>query len=331
MQKNSYVYLIFLFILCVPCAADDFYYDSIFDDYSETFESSEHLDQIKQEIMALMQENEDLTYEYNSLKKKYEQLWQAVKKRVYVLGLNDDYIDQLQTKLGPRKTETDSIERDLNELENTLFKEKFKGDFLQNQVRLTEKNKKTLADQLIRLKKQKRSIEQQLDQKKTEFSLMTRKQEEELDNLRVQIEFTTEEEKSLARKMFEMEKDFLLFPKKVQLLKSNNSDISTLVDQLKRQKDFKAKENIFLKKKMDFLVKSKEDMMAHKSREKANLEQLVDELDLKYQTLAKKVKIYKDRREQRRDLLEQIIDLDRENQIIREKIEELRVVLGLNQ
>ncbi|MCD4779861.1 MAG: hypothetical protein K8S27_04845 [Candidatus Omnitrophica bacterium] len=290
---------------------------------------NDSLGYIKEEIMLLIQKNDALTYEYKLLKKQYESLYQKMKQKSSEFGSGEQYFALLQQKLGVVQTQTNAIDRNLNELENNLFKEQFRVDLLQNQVRENEEQKQLLAGRLKSLRNQKYSMDLILEEKKIELTRLDKDQSEDLEELRVQIKFNMEEEKNLTKRLYELEKEYILFPKKAQLFKSSNKDLQAALNRITRHKQLKEDETRHLQDKKELLLQSTQEVIDQQQLEKTNLENIVSELDMEYKTLNKKVEVFIDRRQRKKVVLSQIIAIDKENQQLREKIEELQIVLDL--
>jgi len=286
-------------------------------------EWKKNIDTIKADTKTLLGQNEKLNSEYAFLNEKLAELQETIS------GIKKEIADQEEENKSLRNYSQDQkklignsrakIEMGEKEAEEI---EKRKKELLK-QLTIAQNNTRLQQEKLDALQAEKRELT--LDLKMQEYYQSELKSDEStgIKKMKEQMERT---EKDIAR-LSQIAEDLQLkkqqIPQQINASKRENKDLESQLSLLERQRRDKINENERLVKKNERLANLASKIPSGLLSEKRRLENDVKEAEAKLESVKKAVAESASVLEQKRGMMDEIMNMDSNNQEMREKITEI--------
>lgn len=285
----------------------------------------------KQEIADLTQENARLTSEYDMLKEKLTSLQsevlelkeQAADKERGNQGLKQFRLDQskLQEKI---KADMEKIQREIGEIESEKIA-------LLTQLKEEEKKTEGWQSQLSELQVKKRELTLELKLQEISKQELEQGEDEELEKLKADLAKYQEEEKALDQQIQSLRSETTKVPPQVDKIVLANKEFQVKIDRLKVEQEQQKRLNDDLTAQNAKLEAQAQNLPADLIQEKASLDGEIKKLEDQLAQVKASIEGSKEFIQKKRQLMDEIMRMDQENQDMRRKIEELMTKEGESQ
>jgi len=294
------------------------------------------INEVKADIASLLEENKKLEVEYKRLQDQFrelqgnvEQRHQSMKEqeREGIAIVTPDY-DEPVVRKRPRKIRDEQLPGQLDMMENERLMLEGQNSFLTGQHMDLNDKERLLKLQLADLEYEKRELELELKIKEFRHLEGNRKEEWEAQDLRNQLQASIENERELGKIIEESKDNAVTGPRRMPFFRRQNKRLIFQIKEAQKKLDFKVRENTISKDKMLYTSKLMEGPVVRKEEQNAMLEADVEQLEEEYSALNEEVNAALVRQDKKKKLVEKIVDLDQENQRLREKISNLQDQIG---
>jgi len=294
------------------------------------------INEVKSDIAGLLAENKKLEVEYRRLQDRFHELQGNVEQRRKSMKekemegiaiVTPDYGEPVIHKR-PRKIRDEQLLRQLDMMENEWLMLEGQNSFLKGQHMDLNDKERLLELQLADLEYEKRELELELKIKEFRFLAGHRKEAWETQDLRNQLQASIENERALSRMIEESGENAVTGPRRMPFYRRQNKRLTFQIEEAQRKLGFKVRENAILKDKMLYSTKIMDGPIVRKEEQMAMLEADVARLEEEHSVLNEEVNAALVRQKKKKKLIKEIVDLDQENQRLREKISKLQDQIG---
>jgi len=282
------------------------------------------LDNIKSQIALLVEENQRLSSEYRSLQQEYADLQKVVKQ-------NENEMREIELESNSRSAREEEQKQlvktyyeDLDGINNHILIQESQNMYLRGELLDVEESQGLMRFQLADLQNQKRELELQLKTKEFYSEEEHQKFQGEINSLKKKLKSYLEKEEEMMSQIREQEQGNSSLPQSVEKLRQKNEEFNDELTDLQRKKDFKSREVEALEAKRLFLSESVKALKEQKEKERVALQQRLEQLETEYAALNDTVTLVLLRQSVKRKLLDETIKMDKENQILRDRIAGLK-------
>lgn len=297
--------------------------------WAQNYSTQESMDynrfvRVKQEIAGLMERHSALKINYMSLQNKLTALQEVVWQRRREISDIQGRATEVDSHRMSTKELYKTFEEKLKQNQDALMVEESRAIHLYKQLKDIEKTQELERLKLKELEYQKQELvmEQQLkdlDTKKYSVDIDVN----DVERLKKELNRYQRKEKELKRLVKQIEKREGSFSDEIRKFQYENKSLEKKVEWIKKEVEFKGRENSNLLDKKLLLQNNLEGYLVKKKAEKKLLEEKVSRLEFDYQDFEKRVDVSIKRQQRKRELLRDIVMLDRENQNLRNQVEEL--------
>lgn len=293
-------------------------------DGSVSHESSlDRLNALKQQISQLLAENSQLEVEYSLLNQEFldvQRGYHAHAAQLQELRKMDEKQKQLTAE---RERQYRSMQQNLPDAESEELLVKSQIALLKQQLLDEEDAMRLVTLQIADKEREMRQLV--LQNKSGEFGkrIETADQSILLEDLKQLYEKNLEREQETLRLMERAEDEGRQYKVNMERLQSEIRDLQEQVKQLDARKSFRQQEQALLRNKRLYEVRLTENQIWQNEQLKVSLEKQVDQLESEYQRLNQQVATSLDQQTRQRQLLDRIIEIDSENQRLKDMILEL--------
>ncbi len=267
--------------------------------------------------VALLQQQELLKQQLSTLQKRSHQQKKELKKTEQISRENTQTRKSKQDSLHSNHKSVGTLENDKMILESKI-------NFLsKNLLDFTEKEK-ILKLQLSNLQYEKRELEINAKWASLKKSENQKRQQEELNYLQQKLEDTHNKKNESAKIIAGIKKNENSSPKILQELKQNNQDLDYELLTLQKKKNLMAEKIAHLAAKQLSEKESFDQTLKTRNEEKNSLKEEVKNLEKDHNSITKKVHNSLSKQKQKRQLLDKIIHIDKENQELRQELQDLK-------
>lgn len=323
MRKYSFSVILAgaFFALSAPCLANEAVTEEL-----DHFESSayEKMNGMKTSITTLLKENKQLELQYVTLLEEYNRLQEELS---IFAGEISDLTKEYVKKKDLEKEKEHSVQRlqkDLNSLNDELLLKKSRNAYLNARLLDTDAKTKILQLKLQDLQFAQRELELVAKQKEFALSEKKRKSEGEIAQLREQIQYNIEKTEGILKHVQQIEEESLSYEKTIQSLDMENKDLENQLSEKEKQHQFNDQELSLLKNKKLYLTRKAEHLMFQKEQERNELKAVVDELGQQLAEIKAKVNISFSRQGTKREIVDSLLNIDKENQELKERIQNIQ-------
>lgn len=308
------------------CAEEDFAGDSNQMQNEIILERSSYgvFKEIKARIAALLVENKKLETEYAAIQKEYAQTKVLVEQHRNEIDMMHQHFLETNRERKDTKKAVKSLRVGQDSMANDILIKQSRIAYLKGELLDMEEKERLWNLQLADLGYQKRQLEMDYKYKNFYSQENQRRQNEELNNLKKELKSLLEQERELKHQISELETKRESYPYKAQRLTEENKEWEDKIKALQKDLDFKMRENATLREKQSFTVKSAEYTRNQKEQEKVELTEEVQNFQKELDNFNQNVDLSLLRQDRKRQLVQEIINIDKENQQLRDKITDLQ-------
>jgi DNA repair exonuclease SbcCD ATPase subunit len=287
---------------------------------SNNYESFEEL---KQRIGFLMVENKDLESQYQALYQEYSKL----KAQMDALTAEEQVSQRF-----PDPSEEDatfdvdpSIEKlSPAQVQNEILIKKSRVSHLSAQLIDAEDKEHLWQLQLANLETQKRELNIEGNVKQLSAEEIQEKKEAELAKIQQAIDENIQQEQNIYRRIKELESRKGNSFKTDEQLTQENADLELDIASLERRTALNLKENAILEKKKLLVEKSHGGVSDENRQAYRALQDEVALLEEEYAQMDETIEHSLDQQERQKELIRAVIEIDKQNQQLRERINALQ-------
>jgi len=283
---------------------------------------------IKAEIANLLELNQELESQYNVLTAEKDILQKKVNQHVKKFGkITRAAVRTLDSQKIQGLT-AEGLKQDLEKMQHEILIKESRAAYLSGNLLDFEEKQRLLELQLEQLRLEKNELD--MENKLAEYLYLESERGQSLDvvELEVQLRRNLEKVEELNHAVGQLEDiEQSVFPT-IERLKKEISGLEEQLSDLHHRMAFKEKENAYFKNRKLLLTRKAESVVWEKEREKVKIELKANKLETQYQHLSNKVTSSLQSREQKHELMQNIIAMDKENQILREEISHLEEKIG---
>jgi len=325
MHKKLYLVLL-IGTLCVcmntRVAADDMN-EEVFISNSHSF-GLESFSAIKVEIAELLKENQQLQTQYNALQRVYLGLQTtADEDKESIIALSDEY-DSSKLTQEEKLRELKEVSKGRSTIEQEIMITKSKNSYMSGALMDSYEQQRMKELQLAEAQYHHRELLMDLKLQEFLFEESKGKQSEEINKLKNTLKQILSREQELDQSVKKMQDEIDTYPFKIGRLRKEIGELENQKEKLRIKAGFQARENTTLKDKTLLISKAGENSLFDKKRHKAELEDIVSEMEAKYGLLDDKMNISLTKQSIKKGIVEDIINIDKENQNLRQKITDVK-------
>ncbi|MCA9400177.1 MAG: hypothetical protein KC713_01020 [Candidatus Omnitrophica bacterium] len=312
MKKNISIILTCMLILpCLASAQQDRIYQN---------SSLNAIDSIKNEIQSLIIRNKSLKAEQEKLLREMQSLEETVETKNKTVKRLKSEAQKASDIYARHKEVLEYPIEDPDQLKSEILLQESKNKFLMGQLMDVQDQQKVRKLKLADLQFEKRSLLLELKEKEFHYEEQSRKYEMEIARLQDELEFHLSQEQEIQMMLQQLQAERETFPHLIQRLKQENEDLEHKINHLNRRIEFTKRENTHLKNKRALFTKVNEGDLISSKNTLETLQEEVSQLRMAYDTLSDKAQSRLSARKEKTEILKQIVDLDKENQVLREQI-----------
>ncbi len=281
------------------------------------------IDEAKAETSHLLEENKRLNTEYQLLREQLSGIQTDVMKVKDELDLQERENKKMETFRQDQLQVIDKIKADIEQARKTV------GDLENEKLRMiqqleSEKKKTELwQTQLSELEVQKRELSLELKLQDISRQELERGQDDEIDQLKKELKGYQQKEQELDAKINTMKADNRNLVKEAESVAAKNKELEAQIARLEQQKAQQLRRNEVLSKERDSLAASAEVVPDDIVQEQRALEAQVAKLEAELEAIKISVQETSGVVQKKRQMMDEIMRLDKENQQLRSRIDEL--------
>ncbi len=280
--------------------------------------------ELKGQIAAVLVENKKLERAYAEVSQEYFQVKILVDQNKNEIERMYNHSVDTKKQREDKKKAAKSLQVGKDIVADDVLIKQSRVAYLKGQLMDMQEQERLWKLQLSDWEYQKRQFEVDYKYKDFQSQEIQRKQNEESNNLKKELQALLEQEKELNHQIAEIESKKELSPTKIERLGQENKELEEKIQELQRNLAFKEKEILISKDKQVLAVKTAGNDLAQKKKEKVELAEKVDGLQKELNKLNDMVDFSLLRQDRKRQLLKEIVNVDKENQELRTKIEALQ-------
>ena len=288
-----------------------------------SFKWQKTVEELKTKTDDLLKQNESLNQEYKFLQQKLSDLQISVKDLNKDVYEQEKVNEQLRQQQEERLKKQQDLKADAEKMRQDIQAAQNENERLN--TLLTEEVEKTAAirDKLAELSAKKREV--MLDLKMQDINRQDLKADEEtrLKKEQDRMEEIKKEEAALSQKVLELQKEEDSLLAQIDQFKKENRLLESKVAEFTKQKDGKMQENERLRKEIGSLSSAPEQIPPAMAAEKQALQTEVAGLEQQLATLQSSVSESSQVLDKKRNLMNEIMKMDADNQDLRQKINDL--------
>lgn len=278
---------------------------------------------IKDRISRLMEDNAGLRAEYTELYNEYQNLQTNSFRHASEIENFKQNSENIQHARRGQKDKLTALEEDAQKVQADILLNETKAAFLKSNLMNMDDKQRLLKLQFADLEYQKRELEMELQLKTIAAQDKAAQYDKELQALKLQLQINLEKEAQLTHAISDFKSTAVAVPERAERLEGENRELEDQIAELERKLDFKLRETDLLKNKRELGVKLMENGTFFKGKRKEDLEQKVAALEAQYNDFSQKMETSLTGQTKRKALMQSVIDIDKENQGLRDKIAEL--------
>ena len=297
-------------------------------DYWEAKDSVE-LMKIKREISDLLAENARVSTEYNNLRKELFDL--KTKADNFVVEIKTMEEDA-RTAVGAEAARTKEIQSkrgQIKQMQNDALIAKSRLSLIKGNV-LDYDEKINLRElKLKELDYKKRELELEWEMKASQNESEVLREKEERDRLAQRLEQDLRKKKELESHIISQQTIAKEASESIGIITAEIKELEDKLKNLQKEKEYKDKMIVFLKDRRTIVVKEEELALWDDEYKKVVLTEQVKKLNKEHETLNEAIKKSLSVQARRRELLEQIMEIDKKNQQLRREIADYEKTIEL--
>lgn len=282
-------------------------------------------EQVKKDIADLFAENSRLEEEYKELKSRVLEIQSDI--NTYKLenkGLEQE-IEQARNLTEKQRYTRDSLSQKIELLKKEVAGNEEKSRALETELSSYDEKLKTWQAKIADLENQKNLLTTQLQEEEAQRQRILQGESEEIKVLKDQLSSMQGEENNVLQAIEASQQENQKAMEEIEVLKSENKNLDDQIAGLQRDKEAKVRENAELQKQAGSVKMSPE--YTRKLQEKTAVEARIKKLEGELENVRKSLESSVGLQSQKRELVNQIMSVDKENQELRRKVSELKAAI----
>ncbi|MBU1995617.1 MAG: hypothetical protein KKF78_00505 [Candidatus Omnitrophica bacterium] len=324
-MKSKYTILILIIISILICGNTVFAQDY---DYWEAKDNVELMN-IKREISELLAENSKLSTEYNNLRREMYDLKTAIDNVVAEIKEMGENARKAVGRQGERTKEIKIKMENIKQMQDDALIAKSRLSLLKGKALDSEEKMNLRNLKLKELDYKKRELEMEWEMKASIHASEMLKEKEGLDRLTQKLEQNLRKKQELESQVISQKTKVL---EATESIRTTSAEIKALEEKLKllqKEKEYKSKMIVFLKDRRTIVVKEQELTLWDDEYNKVILAEEVRKLKKEHEDFNNAMKVSLSSRTRKRELLEQVMEIDKENQQLRRQIADYEKTIEL--
>ncbi len=281
------------------------------------------IDQITAQTKQLLIENEKLSSEYDFLQQKKDSLKTDLEKiKAEIKQLESQKQKVLPASSNNTDESADALSN-MAEVQKQIDALEMSNKDLEKQLADIQEKNRLWKIKLSTLENQKRDASLDANYKEAVSQPQKVLPEGEMGNLQAQLDKSLQNEKELTEALAKISAENDKLPQETETLKKQNRDLEQRLKVLKREIAAKEKQNEKMQKSAKKMKPKSQGVSGDLLKQKQNLETEVAKLTKQLDAVGKTVGESKEVLEKKRQLMDQIMHLDAENQELHAKIDAL--------
>ncbi len=275
----------------------------------------EDFSMMKIQVGELLQENQTLEVQYKWLKEEIENLDKAIKDETENLG-------RIKNDFGLKNASGETIvPTTYDQVETELLLQESQKNALNLKAIDSDSVSKLWELKLADLQYQKRQLELEVKMASLTCKENLDKRKEELTALNKILQDNLSQAEALKKQISEMEKKADVSPQQLSEYKIINKRLEAQIEEKKREIGYFERENKLFEDKKNYIAKSLDYDLEKVKEQKLILENLIKDLEKQYKGINQMVKASIVNQKQINDYTQEFINIDKENQKLRQEIE----------
>ncbi|MBU0467589.1 MAG: hypothetical protein KJ736_00825 [Candidatus Omnitrophica bacterium] len=324
-MKSKYTILILIIISILICGNTVFAQDY---DYWEAKDNVELMN-IKREISELLAENSKLSTEYNNLRREMYDLKTAIDNVVAEIKEMGENARKAVGRQGERTKEIKIKMENIKQMQDDALIAKSRLSLLKGKALDSEEKMNLRNLKLKELDYKKRELEMEWEMKASIHASEMLKEKEGLDRLTQKLEQNLRKKQELESQVISQKTKVL---EATESIRTTSAEIKALEEKLKllqKEKEYKSKMIVFLKDRRTIVVKEQELTLWDDEYNKVILAEEVRKLKKEHEDFNNAMKVSLSSQTRKRELLEQVMEIDKENQQLRRQIADYEKTIEL--
>jgi chromosome segregation ATPase len=280
--------------------------------------SDETIQQLKSQSIFLLEENRILEKEYEKLSKELFDLQVQAGQHENELQKVSTAAQELLHSRQKKQNTVQSLQKKSDSFETEKLLLESRRDYLRTQLMDMEENERLWALKLADSEYELRQLELSVRLKDFESDEYERKTPEIEDKLQESLL----QEKELQTQIADAQGETMSTPLKIQKINDDNAEFEIQLQELERRRNLLEREFTLAQQKK--VLEEKKTGRADIENEKRILENSVRDLEEEHSQLSKQVKESLVAKRQSKELIKDIIAIDKENHRLRQKIVDLQ-------
>ncbi|MBU4334565.1 MAG: hypothetical protein KKD07_09005, partial [Candidatus Omnitrophica bacterium] len=297
-------------------------------DYWEAKDNVELMN-IKREISELLAENSKLSTEYNNLRREMYDLKTAIDNVVAEIKEMGENARKAVGRQGERTKEIKIKMENIKQMQDDALIAKSRLSLLKGKALDSEEKMNLRNLKLKELDYKKRELEMEWEMKASIHASEMLKEKEGLDRLTQKLEQNLRKKQELESQVISQKTKVL---EATESIRTTSAEIKALEEKLKllqKEKEYKSKMIVFLKDRRTIVVKEQELTLWDDEYNKVILAEEVRKLKKEHEDFNNAMKVSLSSQTRKRELLEQVMEIDKENQQLRRQIADYEKTIEL--
>ena len=279
-------------------------------------------DEIRQEVQGLLTEYRELYQRNIVLQKRIDRARSELVKKEREAKANRTTGPWLDLQEEPVVETVEGLQKAIEDKKNEVLLLESRVVFLKTQLLDREDREKAWELRLKEARYQRRMLQMDLKLKEADQEEMMKKYGGSLEDLRQSLKRWQEQERLWEDKVRAAEARLKAYPDEIRKMKAANVELSRQIKEKQRQQAMKDKELVYLRDKKVLVRHQNDGMILAKKNQKLDLEEQIAKAEKEYQELENALNLSLEWQARKRKLVDEMVRIDRENQILKKKIAE---------
>ncbi len=275
--------------------------------------------QIQTQVEALLEENAKLEAEYKLLNENARSLERAIDEQSQKAKRAEE---QARQNVGVKEVQEKSaaeLQQKIDELQKNITAQRQIKARLQNESSQLDQDYKALQKQIASIPQEKEDLAKEIKFKQFAFNQAQEGEALELRDLTNELKRLENAEQKLLASLKNVKK-VPSSKEEIKRIKKENKALQRQIQGLKKEIKVKTKANAPLKQKTLSSSKLAADEIWQKEKERLALSQYVEQLQSQVDALEQNINAYLAEQTRREELLQEIMQLNEENEALRQRI-----------
>ena len=281
------------------------------------------VDDAKKEVQDLLRENERLSAEYDFLKEELSTLQAGLLELKEEVESKERSNEALNKFHQDQKSSRAGIKKDMARMKQEIAEIEKEKNALLNQLNQEEKQTGLWQSKLSDLQVKERELGLELKLQEIARQELEQGQDEELERLKDELSGYQGQEKKLEKELRTVEDRFKKIPYETDEIAVFNKEMEMKIERVRSDYEAKKRANQELSKKNEALEREAGKVPENLVKEKKEIEKEIRDIEQKLNNVRQSIADSADLVQKKRQLMDEIMRMDSENQELRKKIDAL--------